>query len=52
VRRAVLADREPTLESGELTPSGKLVRKAVMNNFNNAVEALFATPPSSEVIEV
>jgi long-chain acyl-CoA synthetase len=52
VRRAVLADREPTLDNGELTPSGKLVRKAVLSNFKNAVEALFASRPSAEVIEV
>ncbi|MEW6249915.1 MAG: AMP-binding protein [Planctomycetota bacterium] len=52
VRRAILAPREPTLENGELTPSGKLMRKAVLNNFKAEVEALFAQRPSAEVIEV
>jgi len=52
VRRAVLADRAPSLDNGELTPSGKLVRKAVLSNFSNKVDALFALQPSAEVIEV
>jgi long-subunit acyl-CoA synthetase (AMP-forming) len=52
VRRAVLADREPTLENGELTPSGKLVRKVVVKNHKSEVEALFDPRPAAEVIEV
>jgi long-subunit acyl-CoA synthetase (AMP-forming) len=52
VRRAVLVGRDPSLENGELTPSGKLVRKAVMNNHKSQVEALFAPRPGAEVIEV
>ena len=52
VRRAVLADREPTLENGELTPSGKLVRKVVVKNHKSEVEALFDPQPAAEVIEV
>jgi long-chain acyl-CoA synthetase len=52
VRRAVLADREPSLEHGELTPSGKLVRKAVLNSFKGKIEALFASQPSPEIFEV
>jgi long-chain acyl-CoA synthetase len=52
VRRAVLADREPSLDSGELTPSGKLVRKIVLNNFKNKIDALFAPKPSAEIIQV
>ena len=52
IQRAVLADRGPSLDNGELTPSGKLVRKAVMNNFKDLIEALFAPRPSPEVIEV
>jgi len=52
VRRAVLADREPSLENGELTPSGKLVRKTVQNNYKSRIEALFAPRPPAEVIVV
>jgi long-subunit acyl-CoA synthetase (AMP-forming) len=52
VRRAVLADREPSAEAGELTPSGKLMRKAVLNNFKERVEALFAAKLSAEIIQV
>ena len=52
VRRAVLADREPSLENGELTPSGKLVRKTVTNNFKGKIDALFVPEPSAEVIQV
>jgi len=52
VRRAVLADRSPSLENGELTPSGKLVRKTVLENFKDKIDALFAARPSAEVIEV
>jgi long-subunit acyl-CoA synthetase (AMP-forming) len=52
VKRAVLADREPSLENGELTASGKLVRKRVTDNFRSAIEPLFAPRPSPEVISV
>ena len=52
VRRAVLADHEPSLDNGELTPSGKLVRKAVLDNFEHKINALFAPRPSAEAIEV
>ena len=52
VRRAVLADRSPSLENGELTPSGKLVRKAVLDNFESKVEGLLARLPSAEVIKI
>ena len=52
VHRAVLADHEPTLDNGELTPSGKLMRKTVLNNFKNRVDLLFATQPSADVIQV
>jgi long-subunit acyl-CoA synthetase (AMP-forming) len=52
VRRAVLADRSPSLENGELTPSGKLVRKVVLDNFKNRIDGLLARLPSAEVIDV
>jgi long-chain acyl-CoA synthetase len=51
-RRAVLVEREPTLESGELTSSGKLVRKVVLSNYRKEIEALFAARPPAEVIDV
>ncbi len=51
-RRAVLAEREPTLDTGELTSSGKLVRKVVLNNYRKELDALFAPCPPAEVIEV
>ncbi|MCK4341394.1 MAG: AMP-binding protein, partial [Phycisphaerae bacterium] len=52
VRRAVLAERGPSMDNGELTPSGKLVRKVVMENFKDQVAALFAPQPPAEVIQV
>lgn len=52
VRRAVLAQGEPSLDNGELTPSGKLVRKAIMINYKDLIEALFASPRSAACIEV
>jgi long-subunit acyl-CoA synthetase (AMP-forming) len=52
VRRAVLADRGPSMDNGELTPSGKLVRKQVLENYKRQIDALFAQRPPAEVIEV
>jgi long-subunit acyl-CoA synthetase (AMP-forming) len=52
VKRAVLAGREPTLENGELTPSGKLMRKRVIENFQKTLNALFAEPAPEGVIEI
>ncbi|HUU83327.1 MAG TPA: AMP-binding protein [Phycisphaerae bacterium] len=52
VRRAVLADRAPSMDNGELTPSGKLVRKAVLSNFQEKIEGLFAPQPLREIIEI
>jgi hypothetical protein len=48
----VFADREPSLENGELTPSGKLVRKAVVEHHKHKIEALFAPQHSDEIIEL
>jgi long-subunit acyl-CoA synthetase (AMP-forming) len=50
VRRAVLAGREPLLERGELTPSSKIVRKAVLEAFRAGVEAMFEPRPGEGVI--
>ncbi|MCH7883674.1 MAG: AMP-binding protein [Planctomycetes bacterium] len=52
VRRVVLIDREPTLEAGELTPSGKVVRSAIMKNCKVQIEKLFVTEPPDDVIEI
>jgi long-subunit acyl-CoA synthetase (AMP-forming) len=52
VRRAALADQEPSLARGELTPSGKLVRKAVSQAYKQKLDALFSPASSDVVIEV
>ncbi len=52
VRRAIVAQREPSLESGELTPSGKIARKSVINHNKHDIDALFATNATGNVIEV
>ena len=52
VRRAMLAYGEPSMDRGELTPSGKLVRKAILSNFHREIDALFANDPPDPVIEV
>jgi long-subunit acyl-CoA synthetase (AMP-forming) len=52
IRRAVLADREPSLDRGELTPSAKLVRKAVIDAFRPRVDALFELSPPEVVIDM
>lgn len=52
IKRAVLADREPTLERGELTPSSKVVRRAVIDAFKPQVDSLFTPATTEGVIEV
>ena len=52
IRRALLADREPSLSAGEMTPSAKLVRKTILANYEEQTDALFAPRPSEEIIEV
>ncbi|MHC5111222.1 MAG: AMP-binding protein [Planctomycetota bacterium] len=52
VHRAIVADRELSLEAGELTPSGKIARRSVFNNNKRAIESLFAAKPTGDVIEV
>ena len=52
VRRIVLVDREPSLANGELTPSGKMVRKAVINHHKDKLTALFAPETRADVIEI
>jgi long-subunit acyl-CoA synthetase (AMP-forming) len=52
VRRAVLIAEEPSLTNGELTPSGKVVRRAVMDHHADKIAELFSTHPDEDVIEV
>ncbi len=52
VRRAVLAEEPPSLAKGELTPSGKIVRKVVLERCKDKVEALYDAHPPAWVIEV
>ncbi|MCC7291187.1 MAG: AMP-binding protein [Phycisphaerales bacterium] len=52
VRRAVLSDQEPSAARGEITSSGKLIRKAVMDNHKRRIEALFTPCPLPNVVEV
>jgi len=47
-----VAQRMPSLDNGELTPSGKLVRKTMLNNFKGQIDALFEADPPPEVIEI
>jgi long-subunit acyl-CoA synthetase (AMP-forming) len=52
VRRIVLADEEPSIAAGELTPSGKIVRESVISRYRDKIEAMFAATPDACVIEV
>jgi long-chain acyl-CoA synthetase len=52
VRRIVLADHEPSLNNGELTPSGKLVRGAVIDHHREQIADLFRSRRAPGVIEV
>jgi len=52
VCRAVLIGEEPSLANGELTPSGKVVRRAVMDHHSTKIGKLFAPDAEREVIVV
>jgi long-chain acyl-CoA synthetase len=52
VRRAVLAEKEPSFNTGELTPSGKLVRKVVNRLYKDKIDAMYKGEPYACVIEV
>ncbi|MHC4107026.1 MAG: AMP-binding protein [Planctomycetota bacterium] len=52
VKRAVLADRDPSLENGELTPTAKIVRQKVCDVYSHELEAMFEPDPPEGVIEV
>ena len=38
----IIIDRLLTLEDGELTPTLKVVRKVVLNNFSNSIEKIYS----------
>jgi long-subunit acyl-CoA synthetase (AMP-forming) len=52
IKRAILANREPSLERGELTPSAKIVRQRVFDSFKHEFHELFEPEPSASVIEI
>ncbi|MHC4429132.1 MAG: AMP-binding protein, partial [Planctomycetota bacterium] len=52
IKRAVLADSPPSLERGEVTPSGKIVRQRVCDIYKRQLEALFEPKPDESVIRV
>jgi long-subunit acyl-CoA synthetase (AMP-forming) len=50
--RAIIADNQLSLERGELTPSGKVVRVTVMGLYEDQIHDMFATNPSERVIRI
>ncbi len=52
IRRVILADHEPSLERGELTPSSKIVRKKVRESYKSQLDAMFEPTTSDGVIEI
>jgi long-chain acyl-CoA synthetase len=52
VRRAVLVEQEPSASRGEVTPSGKLVRRAVCDSYKRKLDALFMPEAGEDVIEL
>ena len=42
VKQFAIIDRELTVEAGDLTPSLKLKRKVVVDNFHDKIDALYA----------
>lgn len=52
IMRAILVDRQPTLANGELTPSGKIIRKAVIDHHKDLIAQLFAEKESPNLIVV
>jgi len=52
VMRAVLMAEPPSMDKGEMTDKGSINQRAVLKNRAALVEALYAAPPSSDVIGV
>ncbi len=52
VARAMLLMEEPSIDSSEITDKGSLNQRAVLKNRTKEVAALYADPPSSNVIDL
>ncbi len=52
IQRFVLTDRTPTLVNGELTSSGKMVRKTVIANHKHLLDDMFSNEPGEDVIVI
>ena len=52
IKRVVLTDRAPSLERGELTPSAKVIRQRVCDNYRHKLDELFKPQPTGCVILV
>jgi long-chain acyl-CoA synthetase len=52
IKRAVLADQTPSLERGEVTPSGKVVRQRVCEIYRHELEELFRPEPGERVLQL
>jgi long-subunit acyl-CoA synthetase (AMP-forming) len=52
IKRAVVTDRMPCLERSEVTPSGKIVRQRVCENYRRELDELFKPEPAACVIAV
>ncbi|MHC4218404.1 MAG: AMP-binding protein [Planctomycetota bacterium] len=52
IKRAVLADSTPSLDRGEVTPSGKIVRQRVCEIYKRELKAMFEPEPDAGVIRV
>src|SRR5262249_12575791 len=52
VARAMLLTEEPSIDSSEITDKGSLKQPPVLKNRAKEVAALYADPPSSDVIDL
>jgi long-chain acyl-CoA synthetase len=52
IKRAVLGDHVPSLERGEVTPSGKIVRRRVCDVYKHELEELFKPHPADCVVQI
>jgi feruloyl-CoA synthase len=50
--RAMLLNEEPSIDTSEVTDKGSLNQRAVLKNRTQAVAALYADPPSADVIDL
>ncbi len=52
IKRAILADRDPSLEQGELTPTAKVVRQRVCDVNKHQLDGMFELNPPDSVMEI